>query len=293
MNAQHEVERTTVLITVKASPEIGRTHGETVCVAGIRVDQDTPRWIRLFPVPWQWFWGGEHPKYQLIEVDVTKHEQDQRPESHRPRLDTTTVIRQKSSNAQRSDVLNKLPQFAMCDLVAAKGWTRPSLGLVVPREVTGFDWENHTGEVGHTAKMNLAAQGSLLAQDAPKLAFSPYAFKLSYRCASPTCRGHRQTIVDWEISEAWRNWRRDYPADFLERIEKKWLGLVRPERRPAFFVGNQHQAPQGFLILGIARDITPVAPTPVDPGASGAQPRSSGDTSTAQPRSTEGRLFDL
>jgi hypothetical protein len=148
MNAQHEVERSTVLITVKASPEIGRTHGETVCVAGIRVDQDTPRWIRLFPVPWQWFWGREHPKYQLIEVDVTKHEKDQRPESHRPRLDTTTVIRQKSSNAQRSDVLNKLPQFAMCDLVAAKGWTRPSLGLVVPREVTGFDWENHTGEVG-------------------------------------------------------------------------------------------------------------------------------------------------
>lgn len=293
MSAYPEVERATVLVTVKASPEIGRTHGETVCVAGVRVDQDAPRWIRLFPVPWQWFWGGEHPKYQLIEVDVVKHEKDQRPESHRPLLDTTTVIRRKSTNAQRADVLNRLPQFAMCDLVAAKGWTRPSLGLVVPREVTGFEWEDHAGETGHTAKMNRAAQGSLLAQDAPKLEFSPYAFRLSYRCASPTCNGHRQTIVDWEISEAWRHWRHDYPSDFLDRIEDKWLGLIQPDRAPAFFVGNQHQAPQGFLILGIARDVTPVAPTPVDPGASGAQPRSSGDTSRDQPRSTEGRLFDL
>jgi hypothetical protein len=157
MSAQPEVERASVLVTVKASPEIGRTHGETVCVAGVRVDQDPPRWIRLFPVPWQWFWGGEHPKYQLIEVDVVKHEKDQRPESHRPLLNTATVIRQKSTRVQRSDLLNKLPQYAMCDLVAAKGWTRPSLGLVVPSEVTGFKWEDHAGESGHSAKMNLAA----------------------------------------------------------------------------------------------------------------------------------------
>ena len=287
-----KAERATVLITVKASPEIGRTHGETVCVAGIRLDQNGPRWIRLFPVQWPWFWRGEHPKYQVIEVEVSKHDRDQRPESYRPTLDTTKVIRQLSAGKQRAEVLNRLPQFSMCDLVAAKGWGRPSLGLVVPRAITGFHREDHTGETGHVAKMNLAAQGSLLAQDAPKLEFSPFAFKLSYRCHSPSCRGHRQTIVDWEISEAWRNWRRLYPEDYLDRIEQKWLGLVQPDRKPAFFVGNQHQAPQGFLILGIARDVTPVAPSPADPGSSDASPRSSDDTSTDLPRSTEGRLFD-
>lgn len=285
-------ERATVLVTVKASPEIGRTHGETVCVAGVRLDQDQPCWIRLFPVPWQWFWRGGHPKYQLIEVDVVKHDKDQRPESYRPKLDTTTVVRQKSTTRQRADALNRLPQSSMCDLVAAKGWERPSLGLVVPREVTGFDHEDHTGDAGHVAKMNLAAQGSLWAQDDPKLEFSPFAFKLSYRCQSPACRGHRQSIVDWEISEAWRRWRHSYPDDYLDRIRDKWLGLLAPERNPALFVGNQHQAPQGFLVLGIARDVTPVAPSPVDPEPSGAPPRSSGDTSTDPPQSTEGRLFD-
>jgi hypothetical protein len=286
-------ERATVLITVKASPEIGRTHGETVCVAGIRLDGDDYRWIRLFPVQWQWFWQGEHPKYQVIELEIDKHDKDQRPESYRPRLDTTTVLDQLPTGKRRTEVLNRLPQFTMCDLVAAKGWARPSLGLVVPREITGFAREDHTGDAAHAAKMNRAAQGSLLAQGAPKLEFSPFTFKLAYRCQSASCRGHDQSIVDWEISEAWRNWRRSYPTDYLDRIEQKWLGLVDPARLPALYVGNQHQAPQGFLVLGIARDVTPVEPTPVGPGPGDTAPRSSGGRSTDPPQSTEGRLFDL
>ena len=286
-------ERATVLLTVKASPEIGRTHGETVCVAGIRLDGDEYRWIRLFPVQWHWFWKGEHPKYQVIELEIDKHDKDQRPESYRPRLDTTAVLDQLPAGKRRAEVLNRLPQYTMCDLVAAKGWTRPSLGLVVPSEITGFVREDHTGDTAHTAKMNRAAQGSLLAQGAPNLEFSPFTFKLAYRCHSASCRGHEQSIVDWEISEAWRNWRRSYPTDYLDRIEEKWLSLVDPARLPALYVGNQHQAPQGFLVLGIARDVTPVEPTPVGPGPGDTAPRSSDGRSTDPPRSTEGRLFDL
>lgn len=286
-------ERATVLLTVKASPEIGRTHGETVCVAGIRLDGDEYRWIRLFPVQWHWFWKGEHPKYQVIELEIDKHDKDQRPESYRPRLDTTAVLDQLPAGKRRAEVLNRLPQYTMCDLVAAKGWTRPSLGLVVPSEITGFVREDHTGDTAHTAKMNRAAQGSLLAQGAPNLEFSPFTFKLAYRCYSASCRGHEQSIVDWEISEAWRNWRRSYPTDYLDRIEEKWLSLVDPARLPALYVGNQHQAPQGFLVLGIARDVTPVEPTPVGPGPGDTAPRSSDGRSTDPPRSTEGRLFDL
>lgn len=108
MSLQQGGERATVMITVKASPEIGRTHGETVCVAGIRLDLDAPRWIRLFPVQWQWFWQGGHPKFQVIDLNVRKHEGDQRPESHRPNLDTPSIVREKSTVAQRSEVLNSL-----------------------------------------------------------------------------------------------------------------------------------------------------------------------------------------
>jgi len=251
------------MLTVKASPEIGRTHGETVCVTGIRLDTDRPHWIRLFPVQWQWFWGKSHPKYQVIDIDVEHHAKDQRPESFRPSLDSVVVHREKSTKAQRAATLADLDQYTMCDLVAAKGWKRPSLGLVVPREIIGFSVFDNTEDSAHTTKMNKAAQASLLTQGAPTLELCPYTFKLHYRCAAEGCNTHTQTIVDWEISEAWRNWRHSYPDDYLARIEKKWLELVDAERKPALYVGNQHQAPQGFLVLGIARDVESRAPTPV------------------------------
>lgn len=280
------------MLCVKASPEIGRTHGETVCVAGIRLDRDRPEWIRLFPVPWEWFWGREHPKYQVVEVDVAKHDRDQRPESFRPRLETATVVRNTSTAAERAETLNQLPQYTMCDLVAAKGWSRPSLGLVVPTEITSLSWDDHSSEPAHAAKMNRAAQGSLLAQGAPRLEFPTVGFKLGYRCSAECPRGHEQTIVDWEITEAWRTWRGRYPEDYLDRIRDKWLGLLDAQRAPALFVGNQHQAPQGFLVLGIARDIKRGSPQPTGPAREDESPRSIDDIPGAPPQSTEARLFD-
>ncbi len=281
-----------VMIAVKASPEIGRTHGETVCVAGVRLNGDRLEWIRLFPVSWKWFWGKEHPKYQVIDVEVVKHNRDQRPESFRPRLETAVVERAKSTAAQRAEVLNALPQMSMCDLVAAKGWGRPSLGLVVPREVKAVTWERQD-ETAQRKRMNLSAQGSLLDPGAPRLHLPEYAFRLEYVCMAPACRGHRQSIVDWEISEAERTWPKRYPDDFLERIETKWLELLDPERQPGLFVGNQQQAPQGFLVLGICRDVTPAQPTRVGPNPEEPRLPASDGTRTDQPRNTAGQLFEI
>ncbi|WP_420639702.1 hypothetical protein [Candidatus Poriferisocius sp.] len=274
-------EQATVMITVKASPEIGRTHGETVCVAGVRLDGETSEWIRLFPVQWQWFWHGSHPKYQVVEVGISKHQADQRPESYRPELDSVRVVREASTSEERRTAINALPQYTMCDLLKAKGWNRPSLGLVVPRTIRGFVVEDHGDDPAHARRMNLAAQASLLSPSAPPLELCPFAFKFQYDCIAAECNGHTQSIVDWEISEAWRRWRRTYPDDYLQRIEDKWMSLVRPTREPAFFVGNQHQAPQGFLVLGIARDVTPRTPTPTAPDVPRTPPAP--NTATSEP----------
>jgi hypothetical protein len=42
-----------VLITVKAYPSVSTKYGETVCVAGIRLDTPEPGWVRLFPVAYR------------------------------------------------------------------------------------------------------------------------------------------------------------------------------------------------------------------------------------------------
>jgi hypothetical protein len=43
-------ETAEVMITVKTYPDPSETYGETVCVAGVRLDLERPEWIRLYPV---------------------------------------------------------------------------------------------------------------------------------------------------------------------------------------------------------------------------------------------------
>ena len=218
-------ERATVMIAVKAAPEIGRRYGETVCVAGVRLDRGAAEWIRLFPVQRSWFFGRAHPKYQTIELEIEKHAKDLRPESYRPDLESFVEVAPPSRDwAKRGEVLSRLEQYTMCDLRAQKGWARPSLGLVVPREVTAVTWEDNGDDPRQRAMMNRAAQGSLLVPNAPKLAHCPISFRHKYTCWAPLCRGHEHTIVDWEISEAWRRWRASYD-DYLDRIRDRWDSL--------------------------------------------------------------------
>ena len=52
-------EKARILITVKTRPEPSKSYGETVCIAGLRIDPDPEglrvardiRWVRLYPVP--------------------------------------------------------------------------------------------------------------------------------------------------------------------------------------------------------------------------------------------------
>lgn len=278
------------MIAVKASPEIGRRHGETVCVAGLRIDDNgPPEWMRLFPVPFEWFKGREHPKGQVIEINVVRHNNDQRPESHRPDLASTVVIEQWTP-VKRQPLYNALPNVTMCGLLDQSGWNRQSLALVIPAEVSDVTVEDRSASAAQDAKDLRAAQGSLL--DNHQIEFSPFIFRFRYRCLHANCNGHHQTIVDWELSEAWRNWRHDYPTDYVQRIQEKWMSLVAPERQPGLLVGNQKQAPAGFLVLGIASGVTPKPPqAPASHG--GVLPQQpTGDTDTPQPQSTELRLFD-
>ena len=62
---------TRVLVLVKASPQPSRQYGDTVCVAGVEIDTGTPRWIRLYPVPFRCLDGSnQFRKYDIISVST-------------------------------------------------------------------------------------------------------------------------------------------------------------------------------------------------------------------------------
>jgi hypothetical protein len=63
--------RMRVLITVKAAPNPSEKYGETVCVAGLRLDLDAAGWVRLYPVNFRELDGdGQFRKYDVVSLDA-------------------------------------------------------------------------------------------------------------------------------------------------------------------------------------------------------------------------------
>ncbi len=242
-------------MTVKAYPEISRRHGEVVCVAGIRTDVEPYRWVRLWPIidfrglpP-----SSSFAKYQFIHIDAAKSARDSRPESHAPNPDTLRAGEQLSSDRQwaaRRPYVEAVLTDSMCEIRRRQALDGTSLGAFRPAQV--HDVEITDNEPWTDQQRNALAQMSLLAADRRELEWIPYRFRYVYTCSDDACPGHRQTIIDWEIKQAWRDWSARYPTDWPERIREKWLGqLCASDRDTVFFVGNQYGAPRGFLVLGV------------------------------------------
>jgi hypothetical protein len=147
----------------------------------------------------------------------------------------------------------------MCEIRRRQRTDGTSLAAFRPREVLDIVSERADVDEGKREIARAwAAQTSLLDQVEPderahqlrELEQVPWSFKYRYLCADPRCPTHTQSIIDWEIAEFFR--RIQYRDDWRERLKAKWLGeLCAPERDTAFFVGNQHQHPGSFLVLGV------------------------------------------
>jgi hypothetical protein len=125
-----------------------------------------------------------------------------------------------------------------------------------PREVTELVVEEveRDPEKSEMAEA-FAAQASLLGdadlqQQRRALEQIPYRFQYRYLCAADGCPGHLQSIVDWEIAAHFRRIRDR--NDWRQKMRERWLDeMCGPGKETAFIVGNQHQHPDGFLVLGV------------------------------------------
>src|SRR5690242_3285438 len=90
-----------VTILVKAAPRVGKTHGETVCCAGIDPDDG---WIRLFPVVFRTLDDVQKFKRWDIVLYKARAAKDSRPESRRIDHHSISIIGQVPER-QRQDLL--------------------------------------------------------------------------------------------------------------------------------------------------------------------------------------------
>ncbi|MEX1231370.1 MAG: hypothetical protein WEB58_14080 [Planctomycetaceae bacterium] len=244
------------LITVKAYPTPSAKYHETVCIAGITKEEG---WIRLYPVQFRSLpYAQQFEKYQLIHFRMKKHETDRRPESFRPDVNSIRVTghidttKDEEWNRRRewiSPTLNK----GMCEILKEQESSKKSLGVFRPREVTDFLIVDADAEWPGKKQ---AFMNQLMLFDPPtsKLEKIPFSFKYKYFCCDEACRGHEQSIIDWEIYELYRNVRKKTEAveDIKQKIRDKYLAkLCASDRDTMFFVGNHSRWPASFMILGV------------------------------------------
>jgi hypothetical protein len=256
------VERTRILPVVKAYPVVDHvSFSEAVCVAGITVEEPH-RWVRLFPLDFRGLDRvRQFRKYEILEVDTVASSKDTRPESRTPILDSIELGEHIDSDngtwRRRLPFFGAIEDDSMCAIQRRQQTDRQSLGVFRPAEVADLTVAPAPPEFAASQRA-IIDQASLLGGrtgDQARRALEPLPVKakFKYRCADPDCRGHNQSLIDWELGALYRQLRGkgDDEETCLHKVREKFLGYCSAEHDVRFITGSMLSKPRSFLILGL------------------------------------------
>jgi hypothetical protein len=128
-----------------------------------------------------------------------------------------------------------------------------SLGLIKPTDIS-FEWTKQSLS-GQQAREACYAQLSFFDKKKDAIEEIPFNFYYTFKCPTePNCPGHKLSIIDWEIGQAYRDWRSNYPSEavLLEKIKQRWLEIADTTKKDVYFyVGNLKRFRNTFMILGV------------------------------------------
>ena len=259
-------KREKVLITVKTYPTLSAKYGELVCTAGVREDGS---WVRIYPYPFRMFSDyGRFSKYTWIELGLTKHTRDHRPESFRPtgwdKIDKLEKVDYKDGWAARKKVILKGIIYDDMDTLINKAQDKNELSLATfkPTEIIDFVWEaverDWDPKKLESVIMDLK-QGMLFETDVFKKDFKvvhklPYRF--SYIFKDIKGKKSKLMIEDWEVGQLYWNCVRRYESEqeALNKVKQKYLDEFVSKKDLYFFVGTTLRyhswSKNPFIIIG-------------------------------------------
>lgn len=244
-----------VLVTVKTYPNPSKKYGETVCVAGIELANN--KWIRLYPIPFRDLESVKRfEKYDIIEVKAAKSKRDSRPESFKVNFASIKIVDKcgtKDNWKKRKEVVLPTVSSSFCEIYEQSKNNIKSLGVFKPKDI-GFIWKKARNK-NIIERKSCYAQLPLFSKAKEVIEAIPYEFKYSFFCKDVRdCKGHVLPIIDWELIQSYRSWRRKYKGEdeLFAKIKEKWLdGMFSDERDTYVFVGNWQQFRGKFMILGV------------------------------------------
>jgi len=250
-----EFKPRTIFVVVKAYPTPSISYGETVCCAGI--DLDNNQWIRLYPIRFRDLeYKKRFKKYSIIRAECAKASDDLRPESYRIREDSIQVLDHLGTNDKweaRKALISRLPTMSHCQLIKVEEVANTSLGIIKPSDISFHTKRRPPSRP--SLRERAYAQKGLFEMPKSPIEEIPYRFYYHFSCASDSgCQSHALSILDWEIHESFRRWRETYQneQDLLSKIEERWLEIADGIKNDvSFFVGNLHRLPKIFTVLGV------------------------------------------
>ncbi|MEM9542371.1 MAG: hypothetical protein AAGA60_23120, partial [Cyanobacteria bacterium P01_E01_bin.42] len=90
------MESRKILIATKTYPSISTKYKETVCTAGILLDdEERPlQWIRIYPIRYRYLdFDKRYPRWAIIQAKIERNPKDYRSESFRIEDESLQIVR--------------------------------------------------------------------------------------------------------------------------------------------------------------------------------------------------------
>lgn len=237
---------TEAVVIIKAAPQMGQRHGETVCCAGIDLQG---RWLRLYPVSFRTLDDGQKfARWDRIHFKWRLPLDDPRTESRRVDQDSIKIV----GTLKKSERQRFLSNSIVTTLDAEREADR-SLALL-KAEVLEFkaerkteeDFERESERFGRLRLQKDLFNSKAIIPYKP----CPYRFKYRYKTEDGLREG---TCQDWEIEATFYNWRRQFnEARALEKMQQVF-GVDYPKKGMLLAMGTHSLYPDTWLINGIIR----------------------------------------
>jgi hypothetical protein len=244
--------RKRVLIAVRTYPVPATKSIEASCTAGITEDG---RWIRLFPVPFRLMAADNRfSKWQWITTDLVKAS-DSRPESFK--LNSDTIRAEEKLGTQdgwraRKEIIRSLLRPSMCHIRREQDANgQPTLGVFRPARIKRLVLQNVAANWS-AEELAILKQDDLFQKTVSQtLEKIPFKFVYDFECDDPECRGHSMSCTDWEMAEAYRQWRPQYGATWEAKFRERFELDMMQKYDTHFMVGTVHKHPKNWIIVGL------------------------------------------
>jgi hypothetical protein len=241
------------LVVVKTYPNPSQKYGETVCCAA--VDMNTREWVRIYPVNFRRL-PAKFKKYQVIECRWRRPNNDPRPESRRVDQDSIRLGEQIGTKNGWRDRLRWLPpRYPSVEAVdeehRASGL---SLAVIRPRRITGLliekapPWTAKQLAIVSQQMLNLGESESLRQRELEQV---PFKFRYRFWCEDDRCKGHTKQVLDWEIHQSYRRWRREYGRQWEAKLREKYESWMLEKTDLHLVLGTMQKHPDTFTIVGL------------------------------------------